>query len=153
MPTEFLMPVICHLFWLKGKGFFTIFVEVFVHCLCSVIWRVQLTGSGGRWVMKIFVLRYYRSPKQSSLHQRRKKILFIGIYSLSISNGSSSFTRYWLRHKARALSLLLIFSGPLSLPRKHTHPVWVCVRMCGVKHIPFTWEILGNMHVLLFYCN
>lgn len=154
MPTEFLMTVICHLFWLKGKGFFSIFVKVFVHCLCGVIWHVQLRGSGGRWVVKISVLRYYRSPKQSSLHpEEKKKILFLGIVSLFISNGSSSLACYWLRHKAGALSLLPIFSGALSLPREHTHPVAVCVRRCGVRHSPGAWQILGSMHILLSYCN
>lgn len=152
------MTVICHLFWLKGKGFFSIFVKVFVHCLCGVIWHVQLGGSGGRWVVKIFVLRCYRSPKQSSLHseekkKKKKKILFLGIVSHFISNGSSSLAHYWLRHKAGALSLLLIFAGALSLPREHTHPVGVCVRRCGVRHSPGAWQTLGNMYILLSYCN
>lgn len=96
-----------------------------MHCLCS-----HLTCATNRLVREVgygdFCVKVLTDHPGKALYIQRKKSIYIYFFSFFISNGSSCLSRPWLRHKAGALSPLLIFPAPLSSPRKHRQG-W-CVR-------------------------
>lgn len=145
MPTEFLVPVICHLFWLKGKGFFFFFffsfiAKVFVHCLCS-----RLTCATNRLVREVgygdFCVKVLTDHPGKALYiQRKKSNFFLFLFPFS----SQIVLPAWvapdwdikLGHYHRCLSFLLLF-----LHLGSTGRAGVCVRMCGARHAPL---YMGN---------